>query len=240
MIELGFEANENPPEIVRYDRSGRRVDEIAFHPAWHELMELAVDERRRGRAVGGHARRARTSPARRSFLMLAQVEAGITCPLAMTYSCVPALRLGAESARLGAARHERRATTRAPLPAAEKRGALIGMALTERSRRLRRADERDRRRRPDGDGACAVTGTKWFVSAAQSDAFFVLAHSAGGLSLLLVPRLRRGRRAQRPALRPPEAEARQPLQPDRRGRARRRARRRSSARRAAACARSWR
>ena len=30
--------------------------------------------------------------------MVAQVEAGITCPLAMTYSCVPALRLAPEAA----------------------------------------------------------------------------------------------------------------------------------------------
>ncbi len=42
---------------------------------------------------------------------------------------------------------------------------------------------------PAGDGAWIVDGAKWFVSAAQSDAFFVLAQTSGGLSLILVPRL---------------------------------------------------
>ena len=42
---------------------------------------------------------------------------------------------------------------------------------------------------PAGDGAWTVDGAKWFVSAAQSDAFFVLAQTSGGLSLVLVPRL---------------------------------------------------
>ena len=72
-----------------------------------------------------------------------------------------------------------RRTTRARCRRASKRGALIGMALTERSGGSRRADERDRRR-PRPDGAWSVDGTKWFVSAAQSDAFFVLAQTARG------------------------------------------------------------
>src|SRR5689334_9116109 len=41
-IELGFAANEQPPVHVPYDRSGERVDAMAFHPAWHSLMELAA------------------------------------------------------------------------------------------------------------------------------------------------------------------------------------------------------
>ena len=37
--------------------------------------------------------RAPTWRARHASSCVAQIEAGITCPLAMTYSCVPALRL---------------------------------------------------------------------------------------------------------------------------------------------------
>ena len=42
---------------------------------------------------------------------------------------------------------------------------------------------------PLGDGRYELTGTKWFVSAVASDAFFVLARSPGGLSCFFVPRL---------------------------------------------------
>ena len=187
-IELGFRANEEPPQLRRWDRDGSRADEISFDPSWHALMELAVTSGIAGAPwadarPGAHVARAA------GFLMLAQVEAGITCPLAMTYSCVPALRLGNESASawerlVTSGRYDPRA-----LPSGQKQGALIGMALTERSGG---SDVRTSGTTAEsiGDGEYALTGTKWFVSAAQSDAFFVLAQSAAGLSLYLVPRLR--------------------------------------------------
>jgi putative acyl-CoA dehydrogenase len=40
--ELGRQANENPPRLRTHDRFGHRVDEVEFHPAWHELMKVAV------------------------------------------------------------------------------------------------------------------------------------------------------------------------------------------------------
>src|ERR671932_1806814 len=36
-------ANENPPRLRTHDRFGHRVDEVEFHPAWHELMRTAVE-----------------------------------------------------------------------------------------------------------------------------------------------------------------------------------------------------
>src|SRR5207253_7451564 len=36
------QANENPPRLRTHDRYGNRVDEVEFHPAWHELMRVAV------------------------------------------------------------------------------------------------------------------------------------------------------------------------------------------------------
>src|SRR5882757_443985 len=41
-IELGFAANRHPPELHAFDRFGNRRDEVEFHPAWHEMMRLAV------------------------------------------------------------------------------------------------------------------------------------------------------------------------------------------------------
>ena len=48
--ELGRQANENPPRLRTHDRFGNRVDEVEFHPAWHELMTIAV--RRLGGITG--------------------------------------------------------------------------------------------------------------------------------------------------------------------------------------------
>ena len=41
-VELGFQANQNPPKLKTHDRYGNRVDEVEFHPAWHELLGAAV------------------------------------------------------------------------------------------------------------------------------------------------------------------------------------------------------
>jgi putative acyl-CoA dehydrogenase len=185
VIEDGFTANEKAPELLRHDRSGHRLDEIEFHPAWHRLMTLSVEHGIAGSAwadprPGAHVARAA------KFVMINQAEAGIGCPLAMTHSSVPALRLapGGEDweALVSSGIYDP-----APTPAAGKRGALVGMALTERSGG---SDVRTSATVavPDGEGAWLLSGAKWFVSAAQSDAFFVLAHTPRGLSLLLVPR----------------------------------------------------
>src|SRR5688572_24726644 len=41
--ELARLANENPPRLRTHDRYGNRVDEVDFHPSWHELLGLAVE-----------------------------------------------------------------------------------------------------------------------------------------------------------------------------------------------------
>jgi putative acyl-CoA dehydrogenase len=184
LLDAGFAANEHPPEHALYDRSGQRTDDIVFHPAWHQLMDAAVTAGISGGAwadgrPGAHVARAA------GFIAIAQAEAGITCPLAMTHSCVPALRLEPAVGEtweplVTSGRYDAR-----DLPASLKEGALVGMALTERG------GGSDVRRSttvavPDGD-AWRVSGEKWFVSAVQSDALFVLAQTASGLSCLLVP-----------------------------------------------------
>jgi putative acyl-CoA dehydrogenase len=186
-IELGFAANENPPAHRVYDRSGQRVDVAEFHPSWHSLLDHAAWHGLMGRPwveakTGAHAARAAR------FILLAQVEAGVMGPIAMTYASVPALRLDPELAAgweplVTSSEYDPR-----PLPAKSKRGALVGMALTER------AGGSDLRHcatvaTPLGDGRYELTGVKWFVSAVASDAFFVLARSPGGLSCFFVPRL---------------------------------------------------
>jgi putative acyl-CoA dehydrogenase len=84
-LELGRLANEHAPQLRTHDRFGNRIDEVEFHPAWHRLLGLGVEHAlhaspwREPRA-GAHVARAA------GFLTLAQVEAGVGCPLSMTFA----------------------------------------------------------------------------------------------------------------------------------------------------------
>jgi len=96
-LAWGRLANANPPVLRTHDRYGNRIDEVEFHPAWHELMRLSVAHELhalpwREPRPGAHAARAAL------FYVLGQVEAGHGCPISMTYSAVPALRVVPEIA----------------------------------------------------------------------------------------------------------------------------------------------
>jgi putative acyl-CoA dehydrogenase len=41
-VRWGFLANENPPRLQTHDRVGNRIDEVEFHPAWHDLMRQGI------------------------------------------------------------------------------------------------------------------------------------------------------------------------------------------------------
>ena len=179
------QANENPPRLRTHDRHGNRIDEVEFHPAWHELMRVSVAHGLHGRPwrvprEGAHVARA-------AMMMVAsQNESGHGCPISMTYSAYPALAktpalLAEWGPRITGDTYDARG-----LPAAEKRGALIGMAMTEKQGG---SDVRANTTRAvrDGEGY-RLTGHKWFCSAPMSDAFLVLAQADAGLSCFLLPR----------------------------------------------------
>src|SRR5438094_617694 len=189
-IRLGAEANEHPPVLRTHDRYGNRIDEVEFHPAWHELMRLSVAHELHGLPwreprPSAHAARAAL------FYVLGQVEAGHGCPISMTYSAVPALRVVPELAaewepRLTSTTYDPR-----PIPASEKAGALCGMAMTEKQggSDVRANTTRARPLGRTGPGAAyELTGHKWFCSAPMCDVFLVLAQAERGLSCFLLPR----------------------------------------------------
>jgi putative acyl-CoA dehydrogenase len=189
-VAWGFLANENRPTLKTHDRNGRRIDEVEFHPAWHSLLGLGVEHGLhslpwREPRPGAHVARAAL------FMTLAQVEAGVGCPLSMTYSGVAALSSQPDLAgewvpRLTATTYDPRL-----VPAAEKAGALCGMAMTEKQGGSDvRANTTVARPLAAGDagGEYELTGHKWFCSAPMCDAFLVLAQAAGGLTCFLLPR----------------------------------------------------
>ena len=190
MFTLGDAANRNPPQLRAYDRSGARLDTIDFHPAWHELMRRLVAE---GLHTGPWAQRHPGAHVARAagYMMWAEVENGTQCPATMSYGAVPALvRHGETSApwlRLLLSREYDAAFA----PADEKRGALIGMGMTERQGGSDVRTNTTRARPVNGAGPgreYRLRGEKWFFSAPMCDAFLVLAQAAGGLSCFLVPR----------------------------------------------------
>ena len=187
-IRWGFQANENPPRLRTHDRFGNRIDEVEFHPAWHELMKVAVGNGLhalpwREPRSGAHVARAA------GFYVWSQVEGGHGCPVSMTYAVVPALRKQPELAEAW----EPLVTSLAYDPGlrapATKRGVLFGMAMTERQGG---SDVRANttRAEPIGTGGeHLLSGRKWFVSAPMCDAFLVLGQAPGGLSCFLMPRV---------------------------------------------------
>ncbi|MGM0982668.1 MAG: isovaleryl-CoA dehydrogenase [Pseudomonadota bacterium] len=182
---LGEAANRHPPELRLFDRHGRRLDEVAYHPAYHELMQLALEHgwhavawQEEGR--GGHQAHVA------ALYLLTQAEPGFCCPITMTHAAMPVLRqtpaIEAHWAPgLLAWDYDPRA-----LPAGEKTGLTFGMAMTEKQGG---SDVRTNSTRADdtADG-WRLTGHKWFCSAPMSDAFLTLARTDEGLSCFLVPR----------------------------------------------------
>jgi putative acyl-CoA dehydrogenase len=186
-IEWGFEANRFPPELRTHDRFGNRIDEIAFHPSWHRLMETAVSQGLHGAPWRDPREGAHVARAAR-FYVWSQVESGHGCPISMTYAAVPVLRGRADLAALF--EPVLTSTTYEPglRPLREKRGALCGMAMTEKQGGSDVRANTTRAEPFDGD-TYALTGHKWFCSAPMSDAFLVLAQAAGGLSCFFLPRI---------------------------------------------------
>ncbi len=177
-LDHGRRAERNQPRLTTHDRFGNRIDAVELDPSWHWLLGGAV--RRSIHSLpwrcpqsGAHLVRAAM------FMMWSNADAGVMCPVSMTYAAVPALRDGAPEL---AAEWEPRLTE----PDYE-RGALAGMAMTERQggsdvrANITRAD-------PVGDGDYAIHGHKWFCSYPPCDVFLVLAQAPAGLSCFLVQR----------------------------------------------------
>jgi len=187
VAEMARLVNENPPVLRAFDRSGRRLDEVEFHPYWHELMSTAVGHGMhaapwRTPSPGAHLARAA------KFFVWAQAEIGHLCPISMTYAAVPVLRRHADLAErfeplLAARRYD--PGLREP---GAKVGLLAGMSMTEKQGG---SDVRTNTTTasPVGDGTHSLVGHKWFTSAPTSDVFFTLAQAPEGLSCFFVPRV---------------------------------------------------
>ncbi|EBQ2893653.1 isovaleryl-CoA dehydrogenase [Salmonella enterica subsp. enterica serovar Uzaramo] len=187
-LELGRLANAHPPELLRYDPLGQRLDDVRFHPAWHLLMQGLCANRVHNLAWEEEARAGSFVARAARFVLHAQVEAGTLCPVTMTFAATPLLLQ-----MLPATFHDWLVPLRSDrydshlLPGGQKRGLLIGMGMTEKqggSDVLSNTTHAERL----ADDSYRLVGHKWFFSVPQSDAHLVLAQAKGGLSCFFVPR----------------------------------------------------
>lgn len=190
VLRQGADANNFPPALKSHDRFGHRIDEVEFHPAWHELMHLGFTHGIhalpwREPRIGANVARAAM------FTQLTQAEAGVGCPISMTFSVIPALRHQPDVAAEWEQRFLALDYDGELRPAETKPAAVAGMAMTEKQGGSDVRANTTRATAINGGGPGAeyeITGHKWFCSAPMCDAFLVLAQTESGLSCFLLPR----------------------------------------------------
>tara|TARA_R110000744_G_scaffold157711_6_gene273654 strand:- start:15662 stop:17308 length:1647 start_codon:yes stop_codon:yes gene_type:complete len=188
LMNAGELANKNKPHFQPFDRYGRRIDNVEFHPAYHELMGEAMTAQvhayswKNESTTGSHVIRAAL------LFMHSQADAGTTCPLTMTHAGVAALRNAPDLPRYWADKVISGEYDPRPIPASQKRGITLGMGMTEKQGG---SDVRRNTTRADiqADGSYRITGHKFFFSAPMCDAHLILAQSTKGLSCFLLPRI---------------------------------------------------
>jgi putative acyl-CoA dehydrogenase len=185
VADWAMQANRNVPQLKAFDRYGRRIDEVEFHPAYHELMTLGLEAGIASAAWSG-IEAGHVLHSAIEFLM-AQAEPGVCCPMTMTYAALPALRHEPQVAEEWEPRIRAGKYDPASRPASEKSGVTIGMAMTEKQGG---SDVRANTTKAakTADGAYTLTGHKWFCSAPMCDAFLTLAYTQDGHTCFLVPR----------------------------------------------------
>jgi alkylation response protein AidB-like acyl-CoA dehydrogenase len=189
---LAVEANKHTPQLINYDKRGQRVDEVVFHPAYHELGRVFYEQF--GIAAMSYRDGVLGWPGRAPHLVkfaLAyvanQAEGGIFCPLSMTDTLSRVLLMYASPDVQQRYLPRLTATTYADLFTGaefltEKHGGSdVGGATRTVARET-------------SDG-WRLTGDKWFCSNACADVILTLARPEGapagtkGLGLFLVPRI---------------------------------------------------
>jgi putative acyl-CoA dehydrogenase len=191
--EWAVQANEHEPVLRSHSPTGDRLDEVDFHPAWHELMTVAVgagltaEPWTQPSGSGAHVRRAA------GFIAWSENEQGHLCPISMTYAAAPALSANPALQQRWLPQLASRSYDFGLRPLDRKRGALVGMGMTEKQGG---SDVRANTTRAvasaggplEGGATYRLTGHKWFCSAPMSDGFLVLAQTEAGVGCFLVPR----------------------------------------------------
>ena len=197
MDDLAAQADRSIPVLSQYDKKGQRVDEVMYHPAYHELERIAYEDfaiaaccHREG-ALGWPGRVPQPVKFALGYLGM-QAESGVFCPVSMTDALARVLeRYGAEPLKRRFL-HALTALTMNEL----KQGAMF---LTEKQggSDVGLTTTVAKSRHAGGDGfqpEWELWGDKWFCSNVSADIILTLARPEGappgtrGLGLFLVPK----------------------------------------------------
>ena len=190
--EWGRLANKNVPILHTHDASGNRIDEIEYHPAYHSILNLAVES-------GIHCMRYEKPAGDGAYVtrnalmgLITQIEMGHGCPTSMTSGALMALRHQPELAELWEPLTISRSYDQRLKAPGTKSGVLLGMGMTEKQggSDVRANTSTATPSAGGGPGSeYRLEGHKWFTSAPMCDAFLVLAYAPKGMSCFLVPRV---------------------------------------------------
>ena len=188
----GFLANKHLPEFQPHDRFGHRIDQVDYHPAYHQLMQHAVEHGHcslpwTAEKPGAHVVRGAIA------FLHSHADPGSGCPLTMTFASVPAISVQPDVAEKWLPKVLAQTYDGSNKPWFDKDGVTIGMAMTEKQGG---SDVRANTTvavpvdEPGPGKLYCLTGHKWFCSAPMCDAFLVLAQANEKISCFLVPRWR--------------------------------------------------
>lgn len=179
-----YEHRAHLPELARYDRIGRRIEEVRFDPDYHRAgaavwqSGLVAESGTPGRAY---------EQATLLYLLSLEGEAGHACPAVCTIGLARALRRAAEP--------EIRDRFLPPLLDTDYAHAQRGSQFLTEVQGGSDVGANATTARPLGDGSYAISGEKWFCSVADAQQFLVTARvpdappGTRGLGCFVVPRL---------------------------------------------------
>lgn len=191
LFQKADQANRYVPQLKAFDRYGMRVNQIDYHPAYHDLISIAIANEVHSLPWTHPNERGQVAFAGLVY-MFSEVESGVLCPMSMTYSAIPTLQMTPSIAeewipRLLSTEYDGR-----DVPVTAKAGATMGMFMTEKqggSDVRANSTQAVPLSTATGPGAeYLLTGHKFFCSAPMCDAFLTLAHTKVGLSCFLMPR----------------------------------------------------
>ena len=201
MDELAQIANRQGPVLKQFDKRGQRVDEVIFHPAYHELERIAYQDfaiaacSHRDGALGWPGKVPQPVKFALGYLGM-QAEAGVFCPVSMTDALARVLEhYGSEPLKRrflsGLTALTMAELNQGAMFLTEKQGGSdVGLTSTVAKPRLSN-NISENGLQPEWE----LWGDKWFCSNVSADLILTLARPEGapggtrGLGLFLVPRL---------------------------------------------------
>ncbi|MGH6638229.1 MAG: acyl-CoA dehydrogenase family protein [Polaromonas sp.] len=191
-LRMAEDAHRHTPELHSFDRVGRRIDRVEFHPGWHGLMRMLREQQLVSQPFSDPRPGAWAAYAA-GFSMHGQIEAGTQCPTSMTFACIPVLQKEPALFEKLAPKLYSRMYDARDIPLEQKDSILIGMGMTEKQggSDVRANTTRATPIRGGGRGGeYSLVGHKWFFSAPMCDAHLVVARTDNGFSCFFVPRYR--------------------------------------------------